>query len=205
MNVCSIQEVSHISWGSDTQLGNKGRIWSCRVGGSLYWKNALSHEQGLLSGNWHFKQTWPYHILKWEVSGKIIFSYFKVVEIWLSIITRKCSIAAESHIRSHHHVSFNTYFCKPIAITLNVILYEFIVSRVYGHTISLYPSEYINSETMSHIIIFVMKQINLQLFVWNVHHNYCPFNMHIISIIGLYMLYSRIYKERIVLSVAWVS
>ena len=81
--------------------------------------------------------------------------------------TRKCSIASETHIRSHNHVSFKNYFCKPIAITLDIILYEFIVSRVYGHTISLYPSEYINSETMSHIIIFVMKQINLtlQLFV----------------------------------------
>ena len=81
-------------------------------------------------------------------------------------ITRKCSIAAKSHIRSHNHViSFKNYFCKPIAITLNIILYEFIVSRVYGHTISLYPCEYINSETTSHIIIFVMKQINLHLFV----------------------------------------
>ena len=79
--------------------------------------------------------------------------------------TRKCSIATESHIRSHNHVSFKNYFCKPIAITLNTILYEFIVSRVYRHTICIYPSEYINSETMSHIIIFAMKQINLQLFV----------------------------------------
>ena len=62
-------------------------------------------------------------------------------------------IAVESHIRSHNHVSFKNYFCKPIAITLNIILYEFIVSGVYGHTIiiSLYPREYINSETMSHI------------------------------------------------------
>ena len=85
--------------------------------------------------------------------------------IMQSSITRKCSIAAESHIRSHNHVSFKNYFCKPIVITLNIILYEFIVSRVYGHTISIYPSEYINSEIMSHrpIIIFVMKQ--LQLFV----------------------------------------
>ena len=74
-------------------------------------------------------------------------------------------MAVESHIRSHNHVSFKNYFCKPIAITLNITLYEFIVSRVYGYTISLYPSEYINSETMSHIIIFVIKQINLQLFV----------------------------------------
>ena len=32
-----------------------------------------------------------------------------------------------------------------------------IVSRVYKHTISLYPSEY--SETMSHIKKFVIKQI----------------------------------------------
>ena len=47
------------------------------------------------------------------------------------------------------------YFCKPIAITLNIILYEFNVSRVYGHTINLLPSEYINSETMSPILIFV--------------------------------------------------
>ena len=31
----------------------------------------------------------------------------------------------------------NNYFCKPIAITLNIILCEFIISRVYGHTIKL--------------------------------------------------------------------
>ena len=29
------------------------------------------------------------------------------------------------------------YFGKPISITLNIILYEFIESRVYGHTIKL--------------------------------------------------------------------
>ena len=50
----------------------------------------------------------------------------------LKIITRKCSIAVESHIRSHNYVTFKNYFCKPIAIkvTLNIILYESIVSRV---------------------------------------------------------------------------
>ena len=49
---------------------------------------------------------------------------------------------------------------NPIAITLNIILYEFNVSRVglNGHTINLLPSEYINWEIMSLIIIFVMKQ-----------------------------------------------
>ena len=34
--------------------------------------------------------------------------------------TRKCSIAAEYHIRSHNHVSLK-HFCKPIEITLNII------------------------------------------------------------------------------------
>ena len=65
-----------------------------------------------------------------------------------------------SHIFDRIIISVTKYdfFCKPIAITLNIILYEFIVSRVYGHTINLLPGEYINSETLSPIIIFVMKQ-----------------------------------------------
>ena len=65
-------------------------------------------------------------------------------------------------------VSFKDYFCKPMPFTLNIILYKFNVSRVYVHTISQYHSEYINSGTISHIIIFVMKQITLQLFGLNV-------------------------------------
>ena len=75
--------------------------------------------------------------------------------------TRKCTIAADSHIdRITISVTKYDYFCKPITITLNIILYEFIVSRLglYGHTINILPSEYINSETMSPILIFVMKQ-----------------------------------------------
>ena len=84
-------------------------------------------------------------------------------------VTRKCSIAAESHIRSHYHISplypgpgflssatwpslpkkhYNglnqtkpkyNYFGKPSSIrpTSNIILYEVIISRVYGHNIKL--------------------------------------------------------------------
>ena len=76
-------------------------------------------------------------------------------------LTRKCSIAAESHIRSHYStlifdltrnlyiynaciyiysiipVPKYKYFGKPISIPLNIILYEFIEFRVYGHTIKL--------------------------------------------------------------------
>ena len=45
--------------------------------------------------------------------------------------TRKYSIAVESHIRSHYRISSKIQlFCKHIEITLNIILYEFIVSRV---------------------------------------------------------------------------
>ena len=78
----------------------------------------------------------------------------------MTYLTTKCSIDAQSHIRSHDHVSFKIkLFCKPIAITLNIMLYKFIVSRVYG-IISAY-SEYINGETMSPIIFPVCKQINL--------------------------------------------
>ena len=49
----------------------------------------------------------------------------------ISIVTRKCSIAA-SPILDCIIVSVPKYnfFCKHIEITLNVILYEFIVSRV---------------------------------------------------------------------------
>ena len=83
----------------------------------------------------------------------------EISEVRTLALTRNCSIAAESHIRSHHRIcSKIQLFCKHIEITLNIILYEFIVSR---HTIKLQPREYINWETMSPLIIFVMEQIHL--------------------------------------------
>ena len=48
-----------------------------------------------------------------------------------------------AYLRSHifDRISISVpkynYFGKPISITLNIILYEFIESRVYGHTIKL--------------------------------------------------------------------
>ena len=68
----------------------------------------------------------------------IFLSHFIANFFFKTILTRKCSIAAESHIRLHNHVNFKIkLFCKPIAITFDIILCEFIVSRVYGHNISL--------------------------------------------------------------------
>ena len=65
-------------------------------------------------------------------------------------------------------------------------------------------SEYINWETMKPIIFFVCKQINLGIIVCLKYASYCPFYMHITSIIVFYMLQPHVYmpKELIVLSVA---
>ena len=67
-----------------------------------------------------------------------------------------CTKRANNGVNLVTSRKINTRLARPIAITLNIILYEF--SGVYGHTINLLPSEYVNSETMSPIIIFVMKQ-----------------------------------------------
>ena len=69
-----------------------------------------------------------------------------------------------SHIRSNNHVSFKIkHFCKPIANTLNIILYEFIVSyNIFWQT---------------------DKHIGLGLIVRLKCASYCPFYTQIISII----------------------
>ena len=88
----------------------------------------------------------------------------------------------------------NATFCKHIEITLTIILYEFIVSKVgYRGILSNYSLENHklgNYESFNNFSNGTDTSIIVRL----ICPSYCQFYMHIISIIVFYMLYSRIYK-----------
>ena len=75
-----------------------------------------------------------------------------------------------------------------------MILYEYIVSRVYGYTIGLYPSEYINSEKNESFNNFRNETDNSTI-VRLKCPSYCPFNMHIMSLSSCFICYIPVFID----------